>query len=143
MRIFLMLYGKAIIAVFGVLIVIVVAGYSLQAEWSRHGIVPNGKQKMMVTNAIVWGPPVLDASDKRFPIGKEILISNLAKARDSDGTDLTNQIIYTDEKGEVMPKEWVADSPGIYHIGISVKSPVTQKENKKKIIVIIDGSENV
>lgn len=143
MKIFLMLYGKAIFAVLGVLTVIMVAGYSLQAEWSRHGIAPNGKQKMMVTNAIVWEPPVLDASDKRFPIGKAILISSLAKARDSDGTDLTNQIIYTDEKGGIMPKQWVADRPGIYHIGISVKSPVTQKENRKKIIVIIDGSEKV
>ncbi|MBO5487019.1 MAG: hypothetical protein J5988_08865 [Eubacterium sp.] len=143
MRFFLTLYGKTIVAVLGVVTSFILTGYSLKEEWNRHGIAPNGRQKIMVANTVVWGPPVLDSADKRFPIGKTIMISSLAKARDSDGKDLTNQICYTDDKGDVLPKQWVADKPGVYHIRISVKSPVTQKENRKRIIVIIDGSEEV
>lgn len=141
MRNFLYLYGKNVVGILIMLVVLLTAGVSLKREWIRWGIVKNQAQKHLTAAALTWDKPALDGMNQRFSTGKRILVSELARARDFDGTDLTKRIRFYDENGNQMTGEWMVRKPGIYRIQATVKSPVSKRVNKKTIIVLIDGGE--
>ncbi len=133
------LYTNYIIGILSAAVILLAAGLSLKKEWIQTGIAKNPKQKQPASIVLTWEKPTLETKDQRFSIQDRIFVPELAKARDFDGADLTNRIHYYDEKGEEISGEWTVQKPGIYQLQVLVESPLTKRENRKTMLVLVDG----
>lgn len=137
-----MVEWKNIAAAMSVILFLLAAGTVLKEIWQQSGIAENPKQKQFAASSLRWEKPALETKDKRFSGGGDIIVSELASARDFDGTDLTSEIRYYNEEGRQIARRWRAEVPGIYRVEAVVESPVTKRENRKSFLVLIDGGES-
>lgn len=133
------MYRKYIAGFVTVIGFLLAAGALLRAVWQQSGIAENPRQKPLKAVSLSWEKPVLETRDQRFLRGESISVPELAGARDYDGTDLTREIHYYDDKNRKIASPWRAKASGIYRVKAVVKSPVTKRKNIKTFLVLIDG----
>ena len=76
---------------------------------------------------------------QRFKQGERVALSNLAKAHDADGSDLSGKLCCYDEKGQLLTGFFDTDQPGIRTLSWEVVSICTGRRIRKKMIVLVDG----
>lgn len=83
--------------------------------------------------------PQIYAACQRFKQGERVALSNLAKACDADGSDLSEKLRCYDEKGHLLSGFLDTDKPGKRTLSWEVVSTCTGRRIRKKMIVLVDG----
>ncbi len=141
MRDLMILYGKTLFGMGLLLFFLTGSVVLLQSGWNHFGIPADG------TTAVVWlrNPslmgevPVIEAQNRRICQGEKVYVNDLAVARDVNGEDISGRLVFQNEKGDLIKDRFNTEKPGKYTVVISVKSRITAKENKKSILVLVDG----
>lgn len=82
---------------------------------------------------------MIDAENRRILQGEAVKLTELASARDGNGDDLTDRLIFTDAEGKRLSGYLNTDIPGQYWIRICVQSPFDGQKNEKEVLVLVDG----
>ena len=107
--------------------------------WLRCGIASDGGSAGLGGKQVWDGRPVIHAENRRFLQGQSVAIASLASARDVNGNDITDRVIFQEEDGTVLSGYLDTERPGIYPLVIRVLSPVTGGESKRNILILVDG----
>lgn len=133
------LYGKWCITILMTSLLVMGAVALLRKEWRSYGIVADGGKAAFTQNS-AWGEePVIDARSCRLAQGEPVKLTELISARDGDGSDLTEALHFQDRSGNELSGNLDTGTPGEYPVTITVKSPRTGKEGRKKILILVDG----
>ncbi|MCM1441879.1 MAG: hypothetical protein NC131_22105 [Roseburia sp.] len=135
---FLTLYGKQAAAVLFA-VGLVTGGFCLFWKgWRDYGIVSDGAG-VVFTQSIFEEKPVIDAKSRRVRQNETVKWTELATARDGNGDDLTDRLVFTDPEGKQLSGYVDSRVPGQYPIRIRVRSPVSGQESEKEILILVDG----
>ncbi len=133
------LYGRKIfwgILYLCMLVGVVFLGYmSLQ----NYGTIENEPMESLEISKLAIEAPTLFTGNRSFFQGEIVKITELATARDGDSTDISTHIRYQTLNGMKLQGFLDTSTPGIYEICVSVCSPITEKETKQNITILIDG----
>lgn len=133
------LYGKNCIWI--LLAGMLAAGgiFLLQIEWKKYGIADDGARARFSQLVFHNEKPAIDAVSRRVLQGERVFVRELAAARDANGDDLTDRLHFQDKEGCELTGYLNTEIPGQYPVIISVRSPYTGKENRKTILILVDG----
>ena len=94
-------------------------------------------------SALIWQEdrPALEVHNLRVARGTRVTVKDLCSARAGDGSDLTDQIVLTDEKGKTAESPIDTGTPGVYSYAASVKNPANGREVKKTVLLLVDGGK--
>lgn len=104
-----------------------------------YGVVENTSMEKMNVTMDILEAPTLYTRNRSFSQGEIVKVSELATARDGDSTDISAHIRFYTKEGKRVQGFFDTQTPGSYEIRVSVCSPVTEKETKQNILVLIDG----
>ncbi len=133
------LYGKVCFRILFIFLLAAASFFLFRWAWHQYGIASDGGAAGLMGNQTWDGRPVIHAESCRFPQGQRVELTSLASARDVNGDNLTDKIIYQKEDGSRLSGCLDTESPGIYPLVIRVLSPITGGESKRNIIVLVDG----
>ena len=138
---FCKLYGRQTVGL--VLIVLLAAGgfCLFRKGWYDYGVISD-ETKAVFTQNVFGEKPVIDAENRRILQGEVVKLTELASARDGNGDDLTDQLVFTDVAGKRLSGCLNTDIPGQYRIRICVQSPFSGQKNEKEILLLVDGRVN-
>lgn len=141
MRDLMILYGKPLFGIGLLLFLLTGSVVLLWSGWNRFGIPVDGTTTTVrfQNPSLMSEIPVIEAQNRRICQGEEICVSDLAVARDVNGEDISGRLVFQNEKGDLIKGRFNTKKPGEYTVVISVKSRITAKENKKSILVLVDG----
>lgn len=132
------LYGRQTVGL--VFVVLLAAGgfFLFRKGWYDYGVISDGT-KAVFTQNVFGEKPVIDAENRRILQGEVVKLTELASARDGNGDDLTDRLIFTDAEGKRLSGYLNTDIPGQYRIRICVQSPFDGQKNEKEVLVLVDG----
>lgn len=128
MRIFIEEYGRILITVLLVTVLISVGVIGFMQKWREEGGVPDGQKTEFATDEGKRTPPHIIARDFKVCRGENMPFEDYVSVTDFDGSDLFDQ----------LQMEYEEREPGIRYYELSVKSPVTGKTAKGKLVVLLD-----
>lgn len=149
MRIWIEEYGRITVSVLCCLCLCVILFSGFLFRWREAGGVKDSIKTNFNSSEPKRTPPVLHITDFKVQKGTDINFTQYVSAIDFDGKDITGQIeIFEEEKQELyqnMVTSWkgrIWDKQGVFRFMLRVKSAVTGKSTKGKLIVLVDFSGN-
>lgn len=149
MQLFLSEYGKIVIAVVAAVLIISILMSGFLLGWKEVGGVSDSVKTEFSSNQEKRLPPRLRVEDFSVKKGDSKNFLQHVRAVDYDQKDISSliQVANCDQEGkrvsgfngvqnECEGKYW--NQEGIYRYEIRVKSPVTGKVSKGKMIVLVD-----
>ena len=136
---FYTLYGRYCLGILLMGLVVIGGFFLFRQTWQQYGIVSDGGKAGFVQNSLWEDDPVIDVRNSRFLQNQKVELISMASARDVNGNDLTDQLVFQDAEGNELSGYLDTEKPGIYSLLIHVRSLVTGRESRKKIIVLVDG----
>lgn len=128
MQFFIQEYGRILITVLLVTVLASVCVIGFMQKWREEGGVSDGQKTEFATDEGKRTPPHIFARDFKVCRGEDMPFEDYVSAVDFDGSDLFDRIQMEYEERE----------PGIRYYELSVKSPVTGKTAKGKLVVLLD-----
>lgn len=151
MRIFVEEYGRLLVTI---LCCLFLGGFVLSGfmdRWRSAGGVSDSVKTNFRTNEEKRTAPVIRAEDFKAVRGDKISFSRFISAVDFDGRDITGQVeiaVGSEEMGgnnklgyqNIITefRESIWDTQGIFRFTLKVKSPVTGKVTRGKLVVLVD-----
>ncbi|MCM1246136.1 MAG: hypothetical protein NC293_10900 [Roseburia sp.] len=155
MRIWIEEYGRVTVAVLCCLCLCALLFSAFLSRWRENGGVRDSIKTNFNSDEAKRTPPVLHLTDFKVQKGKEVSFLPYVSAEDFDGTDLTGQIEMSEETPEQSDGEGTAyrnmltdwngkiwERQGVFRFILRVKSAVTGKVTKGKLIVLVDFPAN-
>ncbi len=144
-------YGRILVTVLTGGIIIFILGNGFLTVWRENGGVNDSIKTNFQSNEVKRTPPVLTVKDFKIRQGETADFSRYVSAIDYDGKDITSEVqAIEDGRVETEPSEkkqnllqtygkteW--QTVGVLHFSLSVKSPVTGKTTRGKLIVLVDA----
>lgn len=140
MRAFFSIYGKWCSGF--VLTVLMLSGVFilLRIGWKFYGIAADGGKAGVLQSSLREEPPVIEARSCRLIQNTEVKFTELASARDGNGDDLTDELLFFDRNGNSLSGYMDTKTPGKYVVTIVADSLFNGKRSRKDIVVLVDGS---
>lgn len=144
-------YGNVLVAVMTGGLCLMVLVSSFMNLWQEHGGVDDSIKTNFESNEVKRTPPVLVVTDFKIRQGEQALFSGYVSAIDYDGRDITSEVeAQRVEGGERDVREeyenllgtygkTVWKQAGVLRFLLRVRSPVTGKETKGKLVVLVDS----
>lgn len=132
MHLFLEEYGRILVAVLIAMVLISGGVVLLIQKWGEEGAVSDSKKTEFATNEEKRTPPRIYARDIKIQRGEQVPFEDYVTAVDFDGSNLFDCL-------QISFEETV---PGIRRYDLCVKSPVTGKTARKKLLVLLDCPES-
>ncbi len=124
-------YGRFFIAVL-LVTVSMSAGFAvLLQKWGEEGAVSDSRKTEFATEEGKRTPPRIYARDFKIRRGEPVSFENYVSAVDFDGSNLI----------DCLQADYEETIPGIRRYELSVKSPVTGKTARRKLVVLLDCPE--
>lgn len=155
MRIWIEEYGRTTVAVFCCLCLCGILFFGFLSRWREAGGVSDRIKTNFKANEPGRTAPVLRITDFKVRKGEEVNFTPYVSAVDFDGKEISGQIEIAEggsRKTEGKPvlyqnmvTGWNGDrweEQGIFHFVLKVKSAVTGKVTKGKLVVLVDAPEN-
>lgn len=149
MRIWIEEYGRITVSVLCCLCLCGILFSGFLFRWREAGGVKDSIKTNFNSSEPKRTPPVLHITDFKVQKGTDVNFTQYVSAIDFDGKDITGQIeIFDEEKQELyqnMVTGWegkIWDKQGVFRFTLRVKSAVTGKSTKGKLIVLVDFSGN-
>ncbi len=108
-------------------------------EWQHYGVAKED-------NTLAWDMTETDSQypeiysvNKRVTQGEKVSVSDLAQAKDTDGSDLSGSLMCYDQDGDEILGDLDTSTPGVYHITWKVRSAITGRSVQKQMIILVDG----
>ena len=130
-------YGRTIVTVICVAALIVFVLSYFFTVWHNVGAVEDGPKTNFYRNEEKRLAPVIQCTDFKAMTGEPVHFEDYVSAVDFDGRDISGQMQIANENGKQIQEIW--DMPGIYRFVLSVKSSVTGKETRGKLLVLVEG----
>ncbi len=112
-------------------------------QWKQFGItdsMTDKKSPPVGSRTYISGDgPQLLAQSMRVAQGQELLLSQIAQARDEKGNDISPRLIFRCHSARIDRGRFSTERAGIYEVEIQVKSPVSGKTAEKTIQLLVDG----
>lgn len=133
------LYKKTIVGSMLIVGVLAVSVLVIGREWFSVGV-PEDSETVSI-QAVSWGGdiPVIETENRKVLQGERVCVRDFATARDIDGQEISEDLIFQDEKGRVLRDGFDTRSPGKYVVTVSVKSRISGMENSRMMVVLVDG----
>lgn len=112
-------------------------GGTVFLQWKMVGRITNKEENRIVL--AVQREPELYTDNRKVKQGETLLTQNLAKARDEQGEDISNKIIYKNEKGNMLGRKIDTTKPGIQKLTAWVQSPISGCKVSRCFLVLVDG----
>lgn len=151
MKLILQEYGKVMIAVMISLFLLIGVFFGFVKKWKEFGGINDSIKTNFRSDEVKRTEPVIYAGSFKVRKGEDVCFEKYISAYDFDGRDITEDIeIACDlmSGGEKSYENMVYgykdvrwDRQGIFHCNLQVKSDVTGKTAKKRIIVLVDCPE--
>lgn len=83
--------------------------------------------------------PQLQVRSIKIIQGEQLSLLEIAQATDEYGTDISSQISFSCDKGNIKNGVFDTKKAGVYQIEVSVISPVSGKKISQKVQILVDG----
>lgn len=108
-------------------------------QWRQFGITDKKSPSVERETYISGEGPQLLAQSVRVVQGQELLLSQVAQAKDERGNDISSRLIFRCHTARIEGGRFSTERAGIYEVEIQVKSPVSGKTARKTIQLLVDG----
>lgn len=125
--------------VFLPVVLAVVLCFALYWQWRQFGITDKKNPPVEGRTYISGDGPQLLAQSIRIAQGQELLLSQIAQARDEKGNDISSHLAFRCHLAKIERGKFSTERAGIYEVEIQVKSPVSGKTAEKTIQLLVDG----
>lgn len=153
MKMILEEYGKILITVIISIFLLIVVFSGLVKRWREYGGINDSIKTNFQSDEVKRTAPVIHAENIKTRKGESICFEKHIAAYDFDGSDITGDVEIAcdfgtnhDKKYENMVslyKNVCWDSQGIFYCDIQVKSSITGKTAKKKIVILVDCPQSL
>ena len=108
-------------------------------QWQHfEGLTTQEEEEMVMAKGESRSPQIF-VVNRRFKQGDKIALSTLARARDSDGSDISDRLCCYDEKGKPLSGFLDTGRPGKWILSWEVTGIITGRRVRKRMIVLVDG----
>lgn len=155
MRIWIEEYGRITMSVLCCLCLCGILFSGFLFQWREVGGVRDSVKTNFNSSEAKRTSPVLRITDFKVEKGQNVNFTPYVSAVDFDGTDLTGQVEISGSDGEApdgemavyknMVTDWegkIWDKQGVFRFELKVKSAVTGKVTRGKLVVLVDFSGN-
>lgn len=128
------------VAVIGVILFVAgVMGMLIYWQWNLCGMVSESEDMFMEHVSVKKKELALYVNNCTVIQGEKVMLNRLAGAEDEEGEDISHQIVYRDEDGQLLQGRLDTKKAGIRRLSVSVKSPKTGRLLQRKLLVLVDG----
>lgn len=127
---------KSIVLMFFLIVGSIVLGTAFW-QWKMVGLITNKEENRIAL--AVHREPEIYTDNRKIKQGEIFLTKKLAKARDEKGQDISDIIIYKNEKGKVLGRKIDTTKPGIQKLTAWVQSPISGCKISRCFLVLVDG----
>ncbi len=155
MRIWIEEYGRITMSVLCCLCLCGILFSYFLSQWREVGGVRDSVKTNFNSSEAKRTSPVLRITDFKVEKGQNVNFTPYVSAVDFDGTDITGQVEISGGDGETpdgemavyknMVTDWegkIWDKQGVFRFEVKVKSAVTAKVTRGKLVVLVDFSGN-
>lgn len=151
MKLLIQEYGRIIVTAITGVIMIFILGGSFLSVWRENGGVNDSIKTNFQSNEVKRTPPVLTVRDFKIKQGETADFSKYVSAVDYDGKDITSEVEAVEDEGarselsegkqNLFQKygKTVWQKLGILRFFLWVKSPVTGKTTRGRLVVLVDA----
>lgn len=108
-------------------------------QWKQFDMTDKKSPPVESRTYISGDGPQLLAQSMRVAQGQNLLLSQIAQARDEKGNDISSRLIFRCHSARIGRGRFSTERAGIYEVEIQVKSPISGKTAEKTIQLLVDG----